>query len=319
MAKNFFVYDGVHGYAMPEFKEDDRLNAPSLYRPSRALQNAVNVALHLGKPLLLTGEPGSGKTQLAHNIAWTFQLGKPFIFNTRTNSKASDLFYAYNALAHLQYSQNPHNKALSDDETEQRFIHYQALGKAIQSNKRQVVLIDEIDKAPRDLPNDILNVLEDLTFDVPEVNKSYSASTAARPLIIMTSNSEKNLPDAFLRRCIYQHLMFPDAQHLFDILANKIESQFYSQEVLRQIIIPHFLMIRGLLKRKKPGTAELIMWVTLLTKLEFAPQLIENFNFLETSDKQRLMMSYNVLAKTEEDLTTLGLLIHGAPSTGTPA
>ena len=309
----FFLYDGMTGRDMPVFAEDPRLNAPNLYRPSRALQNAVNVAIQLGKPLLLTGEPGSGKTQLAHNISWTFKQQGPLVFNTRTSSKATDLFYQYDALGHLQYTQNPHNKALSPDEVESRFIRYQALGEAIRSKQRQVVLIDEIDKAPRDLPNDILNILEELAFDVTEVNKTYRADAGSRPVIIMTSNSEKNLPDAFLRRCIFQHLSFPGEKQLFDIVANKIGSEVYGATDLQSVIIPHFMMIRQLLKRKKPGTAELLLWVSLLSKLRLPSSYIQQYQQLGPNEKSQLLMSYNVLAKTEEDLSLLRQILGNTP------
>jgi len=310
---DFFLYDGLTHREMPAFAEDARLNAPALYRPARELQNAVNVAIHLGKPLLLTGEPGSGKTQLAYNIAWTFSKQQPLVFNTRTSSKATDLFYTYDALAHLQHTQNPHNSVLSPAEVEERFIRYQALGAAIRSNKREVVLIDEIDKAPRDLPNDILNILEELAFDVPEINQRYTASHQARPVIIMTSNSEKNLPDAFLRRCIFQHLNFPDDRQLFDIISNKIGTTLYDAETLQRVVIPHFLTIRRILRRKKPGTAELLLWVALLTRMNVPAQLIVNYEHLSPQDKDRLMMTYNVLAKTEEDLSVLRSMLYNRP------
>ena len=110
-----------------------------------------------------------------------------------------DLFYRYDALGHFQYSQTK-QEVLTDEQVEARFIKYQGLGKAIKENKQFVVLIDEIDKAPRDLPNDVLAALEDLKFDVPEIGKGYEADADNRPIILMTSNSEKNLPDAFLRQ-----------------------------------------------------------------------------------------------------------------------
>ncbi len=147
-----------------------KINDPSLYVPSDDLVNAVNVALALAQPLLLTGEPGTGKTRLADHISWIFQLEKPLVFNAQTTSSVRDLFYRYDALGHFQYSQTS-KEVLTDDEVEARFIKYQALGQAIRDNRQFVVLIDEIDKAPRDLPYDIFAALENLALSVPEVKR----------------------------------------------------------------------------------------------------------------------------------------------------
>ena len=159
---------------LPDIPANTRLNDPSLYMPPPGLVSAVNVALNLRLPLLVTGEPGTGKTDLARHIAFFFGLGDPLVFNAQTSSAAKDLFYRYDALGHFQYTQTQKN-LLSPDELEEKFIQYEALGQAIRHNRRAVVLIDEIDKAPRDLPNDVLAALENLSFKVPEINKSYTA------------------------------------------------------------------------------------------------------------------------------------------------
>lgn len=301
----FDIYTATDYGQLPDFKADATLNDPMLYRPSPALQNAVNVALNLGKPLLLTGEPGTGKTQLAASIAARLNLGEPLVFNTRTTSSASDLFYRYNAIAHFQYAQQKQGALLSADEVEQQFIRYQALGQAIRSGRRQVVLIDEIDKAPRDLPNDILNVLEDMQFEVPEINKTYRAASEHRPVLILTSNSEKNLPDAFLRRCVFFHIPFPTGPELEAILTAKIRHEVYTPDVLRNIIIPHFLDLRERIQRKKPGTAELLYWIAVLLRMRFDPYRLQNIMHLPQQDRATLLMSYHVLAKNEFDLSIL--------------
>lgn len=305
---NFHVYTGGKQNALPDFVPDTKLNDPALYQPSDALKNAVNVAISLGRPLLLTGEPGSGKTQLAHNIAYSFGLDQPLIFNTRTTSKATDLFYHYDALGHLQHIQTK-GKVLSNEEVETQFIRYRALGLAIQSSTRQVVLIDEVDKAPRDFPNDLLNILEDLRFEVPEVQKTYETVQAARPILVLTSNSEKNMPDAFLRRCIYFHLPFPAPEELLAIISGKMTSTFYSSEEIKNELLPFFMQIREIVRRKKPGTAELLNWITVMEKLEFPAAQLKDFSYLDMRGKKALLMSSNVLVKTEEDLNTVRSLI----------
>lgn len=306
----FDLYAGEGQGTLPEFTLNERLNDPSLYKPSKGLIDAVNVALALGQPLLLTGAPGTGKTQLAHHLAWFFQLGKPIVFNAQTTSTASDLFYKYDALGHFQFSQN-FPEPLTPDQVEERFIRYQGLGKAIRSNRRQVVLIDEIDKAPRDLPNDVLAAIEDLEFTVPEIGKTYSTSSDNRPIIVMTSNSEKNLPDAFLRRVVYYHIPFPDEATLLEIVAGKVDG--VEAKDLKKIIA-HFESIRtdrSLKLKKTPATAELIFWTMVLQRIGFDPDRLREVKQLNEQEKEKLMTTYSVLAKTKDDLASLRKMLYG--------
>jgi MoxR-like ATPase len=301
------------------WQDNENQNNPSLYLPSDGLVDAVNVALTLGQPLMLTGEPGTGKTQLAFHIAHFFDLGKPLRYNAQTTSTATDLFYTYDALGHFQYNQN-HDKALTNDELEEKFIHYNALGAAIIANNRKLVLIDEIDKAPRDLPNNVLAAIEDLEFSVPQINKTYKANKNERPIIIITSNSEKNLPDAFLRRVVYFHIDFPDAATLLSILALKslnfnalkeksdseIEEIKANERKRLQPLVEHFEHIRNDFKLKKlPATAELIFWMQFLQKSDFEVVNFANLNALSEKDRKTLLTSYSVLAKNKDDLELL--------------
>lgn len=293
---------------LPPVQLNENVNDPKYYIPSDGLVNAVNVSLSLSQPLLLTGEPGTGKTRLAYHIAHIFDLEAPLVFNAHTNSGMKDLFYRYDALGHFQFSQTS-GERLDNEQIEKRFVDYQALGKAIKDNKRVVVLIDEIDKAPRDLPNDLLAALEDLSFYVPEVNKRYSASTENRPIIIITSNSEKNLPDAFLRRVAYYHIPFPNALQLLEILKSKVVG--LSENDI-QAIVSHFEFIRKGRKvklLKRPATAELIYWTHLLKKLNFDLPKLSTLDDLNPEEKEKLEISYSVLAKNKEDLQALKNMI----------
>ncbi len=295
---------------LPPFHRNEKLNDPALYRPSPELVNAVNVALALGQPLLLTGEPGTGKTQLAHHVAWFFDLGKPEVLNIQTSSTATDLFYRYDALGHFQYTQN-NPQQLDDDTVEERYIRYRGLGAAIRARTRRVVLLDEIDKAPRDLPNDVLAAIEDLSFKVPEIGREYTTTPENRPVIIMTSNSEKNLPDPFLRRVVFYHIPFPDKATLLAIVSAKVDG--FSPEQLTPIVdhFDHIRRDRSLKLRKQPATAELIFWAMVLTDLQFDPAKLPDFRKLNGEDKEKLVTSYSVLAKTKEDLQTLKEMLRG--------
>jgi len=305
---SFNLYTKSTQRDLPTIKQDTSLNQPSNYLPSQGLMDAVNVALNLGLPLLLTGEPGTGKTRLAHHIAWIFKLGQPLIFNAQTSSTVKDIFYKYDALGHFQFSQTS-KEVLTPKDIEARFVTYHSLGKAIKDNKRYVVLIDEIDKAPRDLPNDILAALEDLEFTVSEVGKSYKAAEENKPIIIMTSNSEKNLPDAFLRRVAFYHIPFPNGSQLLEILKTKTSGLSTTN---LQALIEHFEYIRANVElRKKPATAELIHWALLLQKLDFDTNKLKNINQLNEKERNQLMVSYAVLAKTKEDMASLKETVHG--------
>ncbi len=287
---------------LPAFEPNKRINDPALYKPDPGLQAAVDVALALGQPLLLTGEPGVGKSQLAAHIAWYFELGEPALVPVQTTSVARDLFYRYDALGHFQYNQ--HEKAaLSPVELEKRFIRYQGIGLAIKEKKRRVVLIDEIDKAPRDLPNDVLTALDRMSFEVPEIKEQFTSDHANQPIVIITSNSEKNLPDPFLRRVAYYHIPFPE-DRLVDIVGSKVLN--LTEEQL-DAIIRHFLEFRGdeLRLRKKPSTSELLLWADLLIRMKFDPKRLDNKKDLTPQDRSILKKSYSVLAKTQEDLQAL--------------
>jgi MoxR-like ATPase len=283
---------------LPPYARITRLDAPEGYVASPALRDAVNVSLALGQPLLLTGEPGTGKTRLAWSIAHELGLGEPLVFYTKTTSSARDLFYRYDSLAHFQNAQ----MGAQGQTDVRRYISYEALGRAIidSPQRRSVVLIDEVDKAPRDLPNDILNELESMAFMVRETGETFRADPANRPVLILTSNSEKNMPDAFLRRVVYYHIPFPDEATLTAIVQKRLSLSEAFRTRMLQDAIRHFMDLRqnkGL--RKPPATAELLAWIHILDREQI------DVNADVPAQVARLATSYSILAKTKEDLDKL--------------
>ena len=241
---------------MPDTKDIfDKFQGTHKYIVSEALRNDVNVAIALGRPLLVKGEPGTGKTLLAHNIA--LGLGKTLIvWNIKSTSKAHDGLYVYDTVQRLNDSRFG-DRDVSDI---RQYIKLGQLGKAFSAPDQVVILIDEVDKADLEFPNDLLNELDEMSFYVTEVEEWVKAKH--RPIVVITSNSEKELPDAFLRRCIFHYIAFPGAEmmeqivrvHFPDIETNLLQSAIKKFYGLRQI--DDF--------RKKPSTSELLDWIQAL-------------------------------------------------------
>jgi MoxR-like ATPase len=224
------------------------------------LATAVNTALAVEQPLLVTGQSGTGKTMLAWSVASELGLGPVLEFHTRSDHQARDALFVVDNLLRFYHAQIGDTRA-SDPEN---YIRWQALGEAIRSPEERLVLIDEIDKATRDFPNDLLDEIDQMEFRVPELGKTFKATH--RPVVIITSNSERQLPDPFLRRCVFHELAFPSADRLQRILAERL-GHLQLPTRLARVATERFLEIRALPGlEKSPATGELLVWVKVLLR-----------------------------------------------------
>jgi MoxR-like ATPase len=311
------------------------------YSPDPGLQAALEMAIEMEIPLFITGEPGTGKTELAYWVAQNADYqaaygisGEVLRFNVKTTSTAKDLLYRYDAIRHFRDSQREGGTVPNV----LKYIHFEALGQAIIAarTQRRVVLVDEIDKAPRDFSNDLLFEFDKLAFRIEEATPAelreekfpwgempslkqlnikkpafdrqdfiYFADEEERrqkqvkkPVLILTSNSEKNLPDAFLRRCAFYHISFPEEGLLLHILKIKGLYDEMGNRKLTEDAVKFFLDLRqtaGL--RRKPATAELIAWVELLHSKGVAPK-----QDLSADDIKTMLPTLSLLGKNKEDL-----------------
>ena len=260
----------------------------SQYLASDALKMAVNAAITLEKPLLIKGEPGTGKTVLAEAVA--DHLGTDLIaWHIKSTTKAQQGLYEYDAVARLRDSQlgDPRVADIS------HYIRKGKLWQAFSAEQRPVLLIDEIDKADIEFPNDLLLELDRMEFDVYETGERVKARQ--RPVVIITSNNEKELPDAFLRRCFFHYIRFPDKAEMQAIV--KLHYPDLKERLLDEAMTLFFELraVEGL--RKKPSTSELLDWIRLLLADDIAPEA------MRTREPGKLVPAlYGALLKTEQDL-----------------
>ena len=233
----------------------NQFNSTADYVASEQLMASVNIAIALEKPLLIKGEPGTGKTMLAKAVANSLSK-KLIIWNIKSTTKAQDGLYMYDTIQRLYDGQFGEEGV--DDIA--RYIKLGKLGEAFESEEQVILLIDEIDKADLEFPNDLLWELDQMEFYIHETKRTVKAQQ--RPIVIITSNAEKELPDAFLRRCIFHYIDFPDRNLMEEIVRTHYPNV---EEVLLKEAMDVFYDIRNMRNiRKKPSTSELIDWINAL-------------------------------------------------------
>jgi MoxR-like ATPase len=264
-----------------------RFSSTDAYIASDELAVAVNAAVALERPLLVKGEPGTGKTELARQVAES--LGMPILeWHVKSTTKAQQGLYEYDAVSRLRDSQ------LGDARVHDvaNYIRRGKLWQAFTAPQKVVLLIDEIDKADIEFPNDLLQELDRMEFHVYETGETVRAQH--RPVVIITSNNEKELPDAFLRRCFFHYIRFPD----MDTMRRIVEVHFPGiKEKLLTVALTQFYEVRdtpGL--KKKPSTSEVLDWLKLLLAEDLAPE------DLRREGKNALPKLHGALLKTEQDL-----------------
>jgi MoxR-like ATPase len=263
-------------------------NGTEKYIASRELQLAVNAAITLEKPLLIKGEPGTGKTMLAEELAKSLDANL-IQWHIKSTTKAQQGLYEYDAVSRLRDSQ------LGDEKVHDigNYIVKGKLWQAFDAEKRTILLIDEIDKADIEFPNDLLLELDKMEFFVYETQQLVKAKQ--RPIVIITSNNEKEWPDAFLRRCFFHYIQFPDANEMRQIV--DVHFPEIKKILLNQALQSFFDLrdVPGL--RKKPSTSELLDWLKLLVAEDIPAEALQN-----KDGKQSIPPLYGALLKNEQDI-----------------
>lgn len=237
--------------------------------PGESLTNAMNTAITVGEPLLITGEPGTGKTQAGYYAAYKLGLEPAIHFQVKSDSTARDLLYYFDTVryfhdAHLVNVRGEETKELNRADYVERRALWQAFTTSEETTgKPCVVLIDEIDKAPRDFPNDLLHELDKMEFTVSETGQKVQADPKLRPILFITSNSERRLPEPFLRRCVYHHIKFDDNVVRQAVDARRDEYGPLSDDFIK-LAITRFVQLRERGLRNKPATGELLVWLRVL-------------------------------------------------------
>ncbi|MEM6454155.1 MAG: MoxR family ATPase [Acidobacteriota bacterium] len=244
----------------------DQFAGTDRYLAAPALRDAVNVAIALGRPLLVKGEPGKGKTRLAEAVAQDLDMPL-LVWNVKSTTKARDGLYVYDTVQRL----NDARFGDRDVGNIATYIKLGPLGQALDAETRQVLLIDEVDKADLEFPNDLLHELDRMRFVIDETGREVAAR--ARPVVLITSNNEKELPDAFLRRCVFHYIAFPERAQMEAIV--RVHHPDVEDALLQQALIAFYWLREQPEIRKRPSTSELIDWIAALRRAGLAADAIE--------------------------------------------
>ncbi len=258
------------------------------YVATEDLRIAVNAAITLERPLLIKGEPGTGKTVLAHEVATA--LGIPLLeWHIKSTTKAQQGLYEYDAVSRLRDSQ------LGDERVHDisNYIKKGKMWEAFTSPERPILLIDEIDKADIEFPNDLLQELDRMEFFVYETGQTIKAQH--RPIIIITSNNEKELPDAFLRRCFFHYIKFPDTQTMTEIV--EVHFPGLKNRLVKEALSVFYDLREVPGVKKKPSTSELLDWIKLLLNEDISPETLR-----EKNPKNLIPPLHGALLKNEQDV-----------------
>ncbi|MDP9078848.1 MAG: MoxR family ATPase [Bacteroidota bacterium] len=308
------------------------------YKPGTELLAAINTALLLKRPLLLAGEPGTGKTDCAEYIARElnraqskrFRSDRALRFNIKSVSQSTDLFYYYDAVSHFGDKTGKEKehfisfnalglallRTLPVDESLSRFRNYQKEVAAINPPYGSVVLLDEIDKAPRDFPNDLLAELEKppFKFSIRELSDLEFKQSTEDIVVVITSNNEKGLPDAFLRRCIFHYIDFPSPTRLREIVASKpiyTEMNGGEKKGLENAIAAFLLLRDNEALNKRPATSELIDWIVCLKEKQLLEVVTGDLKDIDPAYRDILRETVGVLGKSRSDNEILSRKISG--------
>jgi len=273
--------------------------------PGDELETAVNTAIALGEPLLITGEPGTGKTQTAYYVAYKLGIEPVIHFQVKSDTAARDMLYHFDTVhyfhdAHLMTPEKGDNTPANLDK--RKYVEPRALWEAFESARQtgmpRIVLIDEIDKAPRDFPNDLLHELDKMEFTVTETGETVSAPRNLRPIVFITSNSERRLPEAFLRRCVYHHISFDEKIIEQAVAARSGDFQSIGKGFVK-IALQRFLALRQRSLRKQPSTGEFLVWLRVLA--------VAADTYPKKLDEDLSRLPYiGVLLKDHQDIQELG-------------
>lgn len=274
----------------------DRPEDAHEYFVDTELAQAANIAIFLARPLLISGEAGTGKTELAYAIAAQLEMREPLEFHCKSDSVGRDLLYRVDHLGRLHDAYAAGAAHTAQLAPLSSYVHDSTLRAAFRSDDQRVVLIDEIDKAPPDLPNDLLDELDRGRIRIPEISETHEETAKQRPIVIITSNRERELPRPFLRRCIFHYIEYPSSEQLRRIVTSRLHDKQVAAGFIA-LIVSRFEELRGVPNLvKPPATGELVMWSEVLLELGIEQRSLEQVQRLAD------LPAIQALIKRKDDL-----------------